>query len=123
MNRIEVQPYYPAGGRVFEEVEITEVKATERGDVFFGKAITPSTAVAKNVIIYRRTFANNRVEFRTVSAKCPHQGADISKDALKADGNVYCSLHQRPICIFSEYNHAYPVEKRGERYFIVKNTL
>tara|TARA_R110001583_G_scaffold104804_1_gene252212 strand:- start:386 stop:793 length:408 start_codon:yes stop_codon:yes gene_type:complete len=112
--------YYPAGGRVDKEIKVINVNPTERVDVFSAMAKLPSASAEQPVLIYRQTLANGESEYRTVSAKCPHQGADISRDELKTDGNVYCSLHRRPIGIFSEYNHAYLTEKRADEFFIVK---
>jgi nitrite reductase/ring-hydroxylating ferredoxin subunit len=116
---LKIKEYFPAGGQVQEETEITDLSYTDKTDVIFGRAVLPLSKTEKNVVIYCQTLSNGKVEYRTVSAKCPHQGADISRDELKSDGNVYCSLHQRPICIYSEYNYAYLVEKRAERFFIV----
>ena len=118
---ITLNKYYPAGGRTEQEINVIGVKSTERPDVFLAMAKLPYASVEKPVVIYRQTLADGEIEYRTVSAKCPHQGADISRDALKADGNVYCSLHGRPICIFSEYNHAYLTVKRADKFVIVKS--
>ena len=117
---LTLDSYYPAGGRVDKEIPIIDIQLTEQAGVLLGMAKLPSASAEKPVLIYRQTLVNGTTEYRTVSAKCPHQGADISHDKLKADGNVYCSLHRRPICIFSEYNHAYLTEKRAEEFFIVK---
>lgn len=117
---LTLDSYYPAGGETAQEIAIIDVKPTAREDVLSGMAKLPYASVEKPVVIYCQTLANGQVEYRAVSAQCPHQGADISQDPLKSDGNVYCSLHRRPICIFSEYNHAYLVEKRADKYFIVK---
>jgi len=123
MNQINLITYFPAGGRANDEIEIKQVKATGQENVFVGKGILPLSAVEKDILIYQLNMESGVKEYRAISAKCPHQGADISHDELKKDGNVYCSLHRRPICIFSEYNHAYLVEKRDEQYFIVKGNL
>ncbi len=112
--------YFSAGGKTNEEIEITDISFTDRPNVILGRAILPLSKLEKNVVIYGQTVADGQVEYRTISAKCPHQGADISQDELKADGNVYCSLHHRPIGVFSEYNYAYLVEKRADKFFIVK---
>jgi len=122
MNKIELTVYYPAGGQVDKEIEINTVTTTKQDNVLSGMALLPLSAIEKPVVIYQLILAGGDIEYRAISAKCPHQGADISADKLKADGNVYCSLHRRPICIFSEYNYAYPVEKRGKRYYIVVNS-
>ena len=119
---LTIKEYFPAGGQVEAEIEITSISASDRAEVTFGQAILPLSKQEKNVVIYQQILANGKNEYRTISAKCPHQGADISRDELKADGNVYCSLHRRPICIFSEYNYAYLTEKRGDKYFIVRST-
>lgn len=119
---LTIKEYFPAGGQVEAEIEITSISASDRAEVTFGQAILPLSKQEKNVVIYQQILANGINEYRTISAKCPHQGADISRDELKADGNVYCSLHRRPICIFSEYNYAYLTEKRGDKYFIVRST-
>lgn len=75
----------------------------------------------KKVLIFVQKLSDGKTEYRAIPAKCPHQGADISQDELKADGNVYCSLHHRPICVYSEYT--YLVEKRASKYFIVKTEI
>ncbi|WP_158089080.1 Rieske (2Fe-2S) protein [Cognaticolwellia mytili] len=116
-----IKEYFPPGGLAKVESEITDITYTDRNDVILGQATLPLSNVAKKVAIYCRKLDNGKMEYRAVSAKCPHQGADISQDELKPDGNVYCSLHRRPICIFSEYNYAYLVEKRGEKFFISKS--
>ena len=110
---------YPAGGRTDNEILINNVK-TLRENVLIGMAKLPFASVEKAVVIYGQTIASGDIEYRTVSAQCPHQGADISRDELHADGNVYCSLHRRPICIYSEYNQAYLTEKRGDDYVILE---
>lgn len=122
MTLLTIKEYFPAGGQATQEIEITSIKSSNRADVMFGRAILPLSKIEKNVVIYRQTLVNGSTEYRTISAKCPHQGADISEDELKPDGNVYCSLHRRPICIFSEYNYAYLVEKRADRFFIIATT-
>lgn len=111
---------YPAGGRCDNEVFINNVK-TLRAGVLIGMAKLPFASTEKPVVIYGQTLASGNKEYRTVSAQCPHQGADISRDELNVDGNVYCSLHRRPICIYSEYNQAYLTEKRGDDYVILKS--
>lgn len=116
---LTLDTYYPAGGEVTQEIKLVEVKSTQRADVLLAKAKLPSASAEKPVVIYRQLLANGETEYRTISAKCPHQGADISQDELKPDGNVYCSLHRRPICIFSEYNRAYLTVKRADEFFIV----
>ncbi|MGB1263526.1 MAG: Rieske 2Fe-2S domain-containing protein [Cognaticolwellia sp.] len=121
MTLLTLKEYFPAGGQAHENVEIHDITQSDRADVFFGRAILPPSTLAKDVVIYGQTLANGNKEYRTISAKCPHQGADISQDLLKGDGNVYCSLHKRPICIFSEYNYAFLVEKRDDKFFIVKS--
>lgn len=111
--------YYSAGGTSDQEVEILSIKPTKREGVWRGRVTLPAGYVEKDVVIYQLTNRENVIEYRTVPAQCPHQGADISNDKLNKDGNVYCSLHRRPICVFSEYNQAFLVEKRHERFFIV----
>ncbi len=117
---LNIKEYFPAGGHTSEEIQMTDIRYTARGDVIFARAILPPLKLAKEMVIYYQTLPNGKDEYRTISAKCPHQGADISQDELQADGNVYCSLHHRPICIFSEYNYAYLVEKRADKFVIVK---
>jgi nitrite reductase/ring-hydroxylating ferredoxin subunit len=118
---LNIKEYFPAGGQTKDEIEITNVSNTNKIGVFVGRAILPLSKVEKDVVIYCQTLGNGCSEYRAISAKCPHQGADISQDELKPDGNVYCSLHRRPICVFSEYNYAYLVEKRADKFFIVKS--
>ncbi|MGK2232248.1 MAG: nitrite reductase/ring-hydroxylating ferredoxin subunit [Colwellia sp.] len=118
---LTLDKYYPAGGQVADEIKLADLKTTQREDVLFAMAKLPYSSTEKPVVIYRQLLANGEIEYRTISAKCPHQGADISLDELKPDGNVYCSLHRRPICIFSEYNRAYLTVKRGDDFYIIKN--
>lgn len=118
MSAIKIN--YPSGGRSANEVFIKNVKTLREG-VLVGTAKLPFASTEKPVVIYGQTLASGNIEYRTVSAQCPHQGADISRDELNDDGNVYCSLHRRPICIYSEYNQAYLTEKRGDGYVIVKS--
>lgn len=115
----KINPNYPAGGRSDKEIFIKNVKIL-RENVLVGTAKLPFSSAEKSVVIYGQILADGNKEYRTVSAQCPHQGADISRDELNDDGNVYCSLHRRPICIYSEYNQAYLTEKRGDSYVIVK---
>lgn len=118
---LDSKVYFPAGGKASEEIAITDITYSDSAGVIFGRARLPPSTLEKTVVIHGQTLANGNTEYRTISAKCPHQGADISRDELKDDGNVYCSLHRRPIGIFSEYNYAYLTEKRADEFFIVKN--
>ncbi len=122
MHFIKLKKYYPPGGISAKEIQITNIRSTDREDVLVGDAILPSTAREKPIVIYKLMLENGTIEYRAVPALCPHQGADISRDELKADGNVYCSLHRRPICIYSEYNHAYLVEQRESEFVIVESS-
>lgn len=121
MTTLNKKTYFPAGGKADKEVEITHISYTDRADVIFGRTTLPLSTRETDVVIYSQLLENGTIEYRTVSAKCPHQGADIRQDELKADGNVYCSLHRRPICIFSEYNYAFLVQKRADKFFIIKS--
>lgn len=122
MNKIELKSYYPAFAKIEQETEIVNVKSTKQINVLAGNAILPCSKNSDNVLIFIHQLPNGKSDYRVVSALCPHQGADITNDELKEDGNVYCSWHRRPICIYGEYNDAYPVEKRGEQYFILVNS-
>lgn len=113
--------FFRAGGLASKEVEITNITYTNRAEVIYGRTTLPLSTRETDVVIYSQVLASGNTEYRTVSTKCPHQGADIREDELKLDGNVYCSLHRRPICIFSEYNYAFLVEKREDKFFIVKS--
>ena len=121
MNKKKLQQFFPAGGVVNQEINITEVKNTARDDVFVGKAVLPFTESEQKIVIYQVTLENGQDDLRAISASCPHQGADISRDELKADGNVYCSLHRRPICIYSKFNQAYAVTKRDDKFIILSS--
>lgn len=114
-----IDTYYVAGGKSNEEIEILSITPTKQEGVWRGRATLPGGYVEKDLVIYQLTNKENEIEYRTVPAQCPHQGADISNDKLNKDGNVYCSLHRRPICVFSEYNQAFLVEKRAEGFFIM----
>lgn len=120
MHISELKEYYPPGRQAEEKVEITDIEPATIENTWVGKAVMPDTAKAKKVVIYALTLANGDTEYRVVPAACPHQGYDISYDELKTDGNVYCTLHKRPICIYSEYNHAYRAEISDDnRYYLV----
>lgn len=121
MNNIELKKYYPAGGVVKEDLIITNVISKKEG-VLNGEALFSGKSETERVVIYHLVLADGREEYRAVLAKCPHQGADITNDPLKADGNVYCSLHRRPICIYSEYNQAYKVDFEQGHYIIKATT-
>lgn len=121
MTLISDKVFFPAGGNTDSEIEITNISYTGRADVIFGRTILPLSTREVDVVIYSQVLSNGDIEYRAISAKCPHQGADIRHDELKSDGNVYCSLHKRPICVFSEYNYAFLVEKRAQQFFIVKS--
>ncbi|WP_440875367.1 Rieske 2Fe-2S domain-containing protein [Thalassotalea sp. PLHSN55] len=116
----ELNCFYPAGAKSATEIAISNVEQTSREDVFIGYAVLPSSTTTEKVVIYQLLLDDNSEDLRLISARCPHKGADISQDPLKADGNVYCSIHRRPICIYSEYNQAYSVSKRGQSFFIDK---
>lgn len=120
MNKDSLKPFFPAGGIAQEDITIVDVKSTDRSDVLVGSALLPLASSVQKVVIYQVTLEDGSEDLRAVSASCPHQGADISRDELKADGNVYCSLHRRPICVYSKYNQAYPVVKRDGKYIITK---
>lgn len=121
MNRIPLKQIYPPGGEAEKDIEINNVELTSQPHVYAGSARLPLSNRETRVVIYELHLETGVTEYRTVPAQCPHQGADISRDELKPDGNVYCSLHRRPICIYSEYNQAFAVEKRTGRFFIVKS--
>lgn len=118
MHISELKEYYPPGRQAQAPVEITDVTPAKTANAWVGNALMPDTAKPKKVVIYALTLENEDIEYRVVPAACPHQGYDISYDPLKTDGNVYCTLHRRPICIYSEYNHAYSVKVEEGRYFI-----
>ncbi|WP_159084211.1 Rieske 2Fe-2S domain-containing protein [Saccharobesus litoralis] len=117
----ELNVFYPAAGKCSARIKIEQVKETANPDVLVGKAQLPLTDHVGKVVIYKTILQDGSIDLRAVSAYCPHQGYDISKDPLKADGNVYCSLHRRPICIYSEYNQAFAVENSGDEYWIIEN--
>ncbi len=112
-EQIEIKVMFPAGAKVQQEIQIDEVKATSQSGILSGKAQLPTSAEYGKVLIYKQGD-----DLRVISAFCPHQNYDISKDPVKPDGNVYCSLHKRPICLYSEYNQAFKVELRGQDYVI-----
>lgn len=119
MSNIILKTLFPAGGVSNNTIEILNVKDTNNADVLTGTAILPATTEAQKVVIYRVVNELGQDDYRAISALCPHQGADITRDELKQDGNVYCSLHKRPICIFSKFNEAFTVEKSDDKYFIM----
>jgi len=121
MKRESLQQFFPAGGVTQNDIDIFEVKPTSNNNVLVGQAILPLTDSLQKVVIYQIILDDGSIDLRAISALCPHQGADISRDVLKADGNVYCSLHKRPICIYSKFNQAYAVAKRGTQYVILKS--
>lgn len=122
MNNLILSVFYPAAGKSNQEIAITQLKNTQREGVWIGQAISPLTSTEEEFVIYQVIHKNDVIDYRAIPAKCPHQGANISNDKVNADGNVYCSLHRRPICLFSEYNKAYAVIKRDDDFYIAKNS-
>lgn len=120
INFNNLKEFFPAGGVSNKEVVITQLKVTANQHVATGLAILPTTETEQKIVLYTLILENGEVDYRAVSALCPHQGADISRDTLKVDGNVYCSLHKRPICIYSKYNQAFKVIKRDSQFVITK---
>lgn len=118
MTKLIMQQYVNAGGIASANIVISDVTITKQPEVFTGTAQLPLFESPQKVVIYQMTLPNGLFDIRAVPARCPHQGADISHDKLQPDGNVYCSLHRRPICIYSEYNQAYRVEIRDGNYII-----
>jgi len=121
MNQQDLKSFFPASGISNKTINISEVKATSEKHILVGRAQLPLSDAVQKVVIYKITLDNGTEDLRVVSALCPHQGADISKDTLKPDGNVYCSLHRRPICIYSKYNQAYAVTLRDDEYVILQS--
>ena len=119
MADIIIQEYFDAGRQVLEEQEIVDVNETTQSTVWRGRASLPPSNVQKDVLVYQAKSPDGHVMYRAIPAKCPHQGADLSEDPLKPDGNVYCHLHRRPICVFSEYNFAFDVKREGSRFFLI----
>lgn len=119
MNEIELKVYYPAGGKSSKDIHVKHIEAIPKKNVFIGQAILPHLSEEQKVIIYRLALTNGQTDYRAIPARCPHQGADLTNDNVKADGNVYCSLHRRPICLYSEYNQAYPVVKKDGEFIII----
>ena len=119
MSNFSLKCFFPAGGLSNEIIEIKDVKKTQNNNVLTGGAILPFTTAKQKVVIYHSLTELGESDYRAISASCPHKGADISKDELKDDGNVYCSLHKRPICVFSKFNQAFSVEKRDNKYYIL----
>ena len=117
MKQIELRRYFPTGGKSSETIEITDIKHGH--DIITGRAKLPLTEAEQKVIIYQLQLDNGNVDMRVIPAACPHQGYDLSDDRLKADGNVYCSWHRRPICVYSEHNLAFSVEQQGDKFFIL----
>ena len=122
MNNLTLNVFYPAAGQSDSEVIINQIKDTQLQGVKVGIALSPLTGVEEEFVIYQLDHKHKMTDYRAVPARCPHQGANISNDGVKADDNVYCSLHRRPICIYSEYNNAYAVIKRGNNFYIAKTT-
>lgn len=118
----KVNHYFPAAGQSAVEIDISEVKPAQLSNVWVGRVQLPDTDKERKVVIYQAELPDGTIDKRVVPAACPHQGYDISYDELKADGNVYCTLHKRPICIYSEYNQAFNVVNEGERWYIPKNS-
>lgn len=110
--------FYSAQGQSAQTIEVTDVATLIINEKYIARAILPNTTEPQRVVIFQTTLADGSVDLRLVPAACPHQGADISQDPLKADGNVYCSLHRRPICIYSEYNQAFAVAQINDKFFI-----
>ena len=106
MNQIELKVYYPAGGKSSQDIVITSVEVTSKDNVFIGKAVLPHLSDEQKVIIYILELSDGRIDYRTIPARCPHQGADITNDALKSDGMfiVLCIAVQF-VCIVNIIKH------------------
>lgn len=117
MNKEDLIEYFPCGGITDHEIVVFDVKQLKRSNKWLAQAILPPAKNAKSILIYRLG-QGEQAEYRAIPAKCPHQGADLTDDELKHDGNVYCHLHKRPICVFSEYNYAFKVVKRENQFVI-----
>jgi len=121
MNQHDLKSFFPANGISNKTINISDVKATSESYILVGRAQLPLSDTVQKVVIYKIILDNGTEDLRLVSALCPHQGADISRDALKPDGNVYCSLHRRPISIYSKHNQAYAVTLHNGKYLILQN--
>lgn len=119
MHQSELTQYYPPGQTAPTPVEITNVTPATIENTWIGFALMPDAEKVRKVVIYALTLTSGEEEYRVVPAACPHQGYDISYDKLKNDGNVYCTLHRRPICIYSENNHAYEAKIENNRYYLI----
>lgn len=117
----QITTYFPAHGKTEGEIEIESVKPAPIENTWVGHALLPGAEIKRKVVIYQATLPNGETDLRAVPARCPHQGYDISYDDLKEDGNVYCTLHKRPICVYSEFNQAFTVKREAERWFIPKS--
>ncbi|GHF93664.1 Rieske 2Fe-2S domain-containing protein [Thalassotalea marina] len=116
-----IKQYFSAGGRISAEQQVMQIQDTNQNNVWRGRAILPPANLEKDILIYQATTEQGETKYRAVPAKCPHQGVDLVDDVLKEDGNVYCHLHKRPICIFSEYNFGFDVVKRDEQFYLIKS--
>lgn len=114
----KVTKYFPATGISEVDIEITNIKPAPAENAWNGKALLPGMEMVRKVVIYQAELPDGTVDKRVVLAACPHQGYDISYDELKEDGNVYCTLHKLPICVYSEHNRAFSVINEGERWYI-----
>lgn len=119
MTTIILQECFKAGSQIAEEQLILSVSKTAQENVWRGEAKLPPANLQKEILIYKAQTPEGEVIYRAIPAKCPHQGANLSDDPLKPDGNVYCHLHRRPICVFSEYNFAFDVRRNLDQFYLV----
>jgi len=49
---LKVREYFPAGGQVAAEIEITNIVASDRADVTFGRAILPLSKQEKTLLYH-----------------------------------------------------------------------
>lgn len=115
-----IKQFFSAGGRLSTEQKVTQIRDTRQPNVWRGRAVLSPANLEKDILIYQAITENGEFKYRAIPAKCPHQGVDLAEDKLKDDGNVYCHLHKRPICVFSEYNNGFDVLKREETFYLIK---
>lgn len=121
MHHIQLKQFYAPGGTSAQNIQIHNIQPTTQEYIYTGDATLPLSNRERRIVIYELMLESGDIDYRAVPAQCPHQGVDISRDEVKPDGNVYCSLHRRPICVYSEYNQAYRVEKRDGHFFIAQS--
>ena len=96
-------------------VEVSDIQAGAKDGMWLGKALLPGKRYVGNVMIFK-----HGSEYVLISAYCPHNGYDLSRECLQGD-RIICPLHGWEIAVFDSGANVdrYQVEKQGEHFTII----